>query len=110
MITMEERLATLFSNTDFLEKNADKENFDEIYEAVVAEIPEVTREELESCLVKVSKAMDDDEVSEEALDEVAGGIGFLAACAAIAGAGAALSFLYKGGKAIGQAIYYMGHK
>lgn len=110
MITMEERLGDLFSNTEFLEKNANKESFEEIYEAVVTEIPEVTREELESCLVKISKAMDGEEVSEEALDEVTGGVSFLGACAAIAGAGTALSFLYKGGKAIGQGIYYMTHR
>ncbi|MDO5018153.1 MAG: Blp family class II bacteriocin [Lagierella massiliensis] len=39
------------------------------------------------------------------LELVEGGIGFLAACAAVAGVGAALSVCYKAGVAVGKAIY-----
>lgn len=109
MNTVEERLSMLFGNPEFLEKNADKGTMDEIYAAVSAEMPDVTREEMETFLISVSKSMDVGEVSEEALDNVSGGISFLAACAAVAGVGAAVSVCYKGGKAIGQAIYYLTH-
>lgn len=109
MNTVEERLNALFGNPEFLEKNADKGNLDEIYAVVSAEMSDITREELEAYLVNVSKAMDSGEMSEEALDNVSGGIGFLAACAAVAGVGAAVGACYKGGKAIGQAIYYLTH-
>lgn len=111
MKTMEERLNELFVNPEFLEKNADRGTVDEIFEAVSAEIPEITKKELEDYLITVSKAMSTGEVSENDLDNVAGGgITFLGACAAIYGVGCALSVCYKGGKAIGQGIYYLTHR
>lgn len=110
MKTMEERLNELFVNPEFLEKNADRGTVDEIFEAVSAEIPEITKKELEDYLVAVSKTMSPDEISENDLDSVAGGISFLGACAAIYGVGCALSVCYKGGKAIGQGIYYLTHR
>lgn len=110
MKTIEDRLGELFCNEEFLQKNADKETVDEIYEAVVAEMPDVSKEEVENFLINVSKTMDVGEISEEELDNVAGGgLTWLGVCAGIYATGQALSFLYKAGKKIGKAIYYMTH-
>lgn len=110
MKNIEERLNELFGETDFLERNADKGNFDEIYAAVCAEIPDVKRDELESYLIAVSKAMDVGEVPENELDNVAGGFSLLAACATITAVGGVIAIFYKGGKAIGEFIYNLKHK
>ena len=103
MKTMEERLNKLFGDSEFLKKNTDKETLDEIFTAVSAEIPEITKEELEIYLTAVSKSMSTGEVSEEDLDHVAGGMSWAAAAAM-------LGLFYKGGYAIGKTIYNLTHR
>lgn len=49
------------------------------------------------------------ELSAIELNDVEGGIGFLAACAAVAGVCAAVGGCYKAGTAIGKFIYNVRH-
>lgn len=98
-----ERLHKLFANKDFLDANKDKETLDEIYEAVIALEPTVTKEELDQYLLRVSELMASQgaaELSAEDLEQVAGGsiiVTWGMVCGIIGGTYAVCS-------AIGQAI------
>ena len=110
-MSVEERIAAIVT-PDFLEANADLDSIDDIYAAVAAQDETISRTEFEA-FIKVASVYADgvsDELSENDLVEVAGGIGILAAAAAVAAVGGALGVCYKGGTKIGQALYYMTHR
>ena len=99
-----DRLNTLFGNKVFLEKNKDKGTFEELYAAVKEVEPSITEDELDAYLQTVSEQMhatvDSGELSEENLENVAGG-----SWAVVAGLCGLLTFCYKAGQAIGEGIY-----
>lgn len=103
-------LNKLFSDKAFLEANKDRVTLDEIYEAVVAVEPNVTKEELDQYLLQVSEAVavqNQSELSENDLDGVAGGavaLTFTLVAGIIGGA-------YAAGLAIGEGIaHYKNNK
>ena len=106
-----EKLNALFSDENFC-KTVSKENLDDLYNAVVVTIPEVSKSELAEYVVALGKAVDlhqsGREISESELDDVSGGaIGFLTLV--VAGA-VTVSGLYLGaqiGKWAGEAIAYL---
>lgn len=104
-----EKLNELFGSAEFLEANKDLDNLEAVYEATLAYIPDLSKEELSAYLELISKNMDTGEISEEDLENVAGG-GILAVAAGIAGVCAAISGCYKVGTGIGKFIYYISHR
>ena len=105
-----ELLNKLFSDKEFLENNKDRTNLDEIYEAVVAVEPTITKEELDEYLVNLSENVEkhlNGELTEEALDDVAGGavaLTFTIVAGVIGGC-------YAAGLAIGEAVaHYKNRK
>lgn len=70
-----ERLNTIFNDRNFLEINKDLDNFESVYAAVTVRDSEITRDELQDYLVHISEKMhgQDAELSEDQLEEVAGG-------------------------------------
>ena len=72
-----EKLNELFSNRTFVESIKDLDNLPAIYDAVKAEAPEVTMDELKEYLETISGLIAQGEISEEALEDVAGGKGVL---------------------------------
>ena len=111
MKTTVERLNELFSNPAFLEKNARKSTLDEIFEAVSAEIPEITKAELDDYLTAVSKAMAEGEVTESDLDDVSGGgISAAAVVGVVASVVGSVRGCYAIGHEIGRAIYRWSHR
>jgi len=107
-MTMEERIAKIMT-PEFLEANQDLDTIDKLYAKVAEVDPGITYEDFEAFAKKLSEYMHADELGEEDLETVAGGFGWLAAFGVVAAVGAGLTILYKGGKAVGQAIYYMTH-
>ncbi|MBQ6999502.1 MAG: hypothetical protein IJN67_00475 [Oscillospiraceae bacterium] len=102
-MSIEMKLNALFGNREYVEKIRDLTTLDEIYAAVVAEIPELTKEELDDYLGRLSDAMaamESGELNESDLDNVAGGA-ILETLAAIAGI---ITFCYGAGCAVGAAI------
>lgn len=104
-----ERLNEIFGNPEFLEAHKDLDNFDAIYKAVLECDSDISREELTEYLELISKNMDNGEISEADLEDVAGG-GILAVAAGIAGVCAAISGCYKVGTGIGKFIYNVTHR
>ena len=105
-----ELLNKLFSDSAFLEQNKDKKEFEDIYAAVIAVEPSVTKEELDEYLVKMSECVEkhlNGELDEKALEDVNGGSGFLT----IALVGSIIAGCYYTGLAIGEAIaHYRNRK
>ena len=100
---MEKNLNKLFADKDFVEAHKDLTTLDEIYAVVVKEVPEVTKEELDEYLCKVSQQMENlenGELDESALEDVAGG----AILETLAAAAGIITFCYGAGCAIGKAI------
>ena len=73
---MNNRLDKIFAQPSFYEKNKDVDSFEGIYEAVTEIDPEIEKEELDMYLKQLSKELQnsDDEMSEDDLDNVSGGI------------------------------------
>ncbi len=96
-------LNKIFSDKDFLEKNKEKKEFAEIYDAVVAVEPSITVEELDEYLLNLSELMEnkkDGEFSEKDLETISGGavalsLTFVAGC---------IGGCYAVGLAIGEGI------
>ena len=94
---------------EFLEANKHLDNMDDIYVVAVKEDASITREEFDDFITKVSEAIDiseNGEIDESALDSVFdgdGGITFeVFTCLT--------GICYRGGEAIGRAIYYWRHR
>ncbi len=103
-----ERLSQIFSNPIFIEANKDKNNFEDVYTAVLAYDDTITRAELEVYLHEVSKALheyDSGELTEDDLSDVAGagGITFFAVISVLGGC-------YKLGEGLGKFIYNITHR
>lgn len=101
-----DKLNALFSEKEFLE--ASGASFDALYADVVSRIPEVTKEDLAEYVIAVGKAIDKNngELSEDALDDVAGGITLLAIVVGGVIIGVSAYAGAKVGPWIGEAIYY----
>lgn len=98
MKTTDERLNKLFSDKEFLEQNKDHESFEQIYTAVVAQMPDITEAELDAYLCKLAKGLKTGELSENDLENVSGGIVWEAVGAAIG----VVSAVWTVGTAIGR--------
>ena len=101
MNTTNTRLNAIFSDRAFLEVNKDLHDFDSIYAAVVARESGITRDELSMYLSNISKYLDEgsEELSEEQLEDVAGGSWEIAAAVVTC-----VSFAYHAGYEIGKWI------
>lgn len=95
---MTNELNLLFSDQEFVEKNKDLKTHEEIFAAVAERIPNVTMADLDSYFESINRAMvvDEGELGEEVLDQVAGGV--------VDKVLAIISFCYGAGYAIGLAI------
>lgn len=106
-MTNYEKLNALFANNEYIEKIKGLDNIDGIYEAVVAEIPEVTKEELTAFLTAISERMHTGEISEDELENVSGGFGWAALGAGIVVAGGVVALIngfYDMGEHLGKFI------
>lgn len=106
MKSVEERLNSIFSDRSFLEAHKEADNFESVYAAVKERDSEITRDELQSYLRVVSDYMHSDELSDEALEEVAGGFAVLAIAAGIAEVCGAIGGCTAIGYGIGRFIYH----
>ena len=104
-----EKLNELFASAEFLEANKDLNNLEDVYEATRALIPDLSKEELSAYLENVSMNMQNGEVSEEDLENVAGG-GILAVAGGIAAVCGAIRGCYAVGTGIGKFIYNISHR
>lgn len=107
-----EKLNNLFTES-FLEENGNVSSISELYKKVREKDSTISEADFEEYISALSKKMhEDDEMSEDALDEVAGGMGWATAGTIAAGIWSAcqlISFSYKAGKAVGEAIYNWRH-
>lgn len=107
-----EKLNNLFTE-NFLEENGDVSSISELYMKVREKDSTISETDFEEYVSVLSKKMhENDEISVDALDEVAGGIAWTTAAAIGAGIWTAcqlISFSYKAGKAVGEAIYNWRH-
>ena len=108
-----EKLNHIFT-ADFLEANMNISTIDSLYEKVFELDNSICRSDFDEYVGVISEKMHAvDELDVENLDEVAGGFGWSTAVAIAAGIKAAtdlISFSYKAGKAVGEAIYNFRHK
>ncbi len=103
-----EKLVAIFT-PEFVNENANLSSIDAIYEKVVLIEPAISKREVEEFLIAVSELMHRNELSENDLDEVSGGIGLLAIAAGIVGVCAVFGATYAIGTAIGKTIYNLRH-
>ena len=70
------KISEVLSNQGFYEENKDLQNHDDIIAAIQAKVPEATAEEIDAYLTTVSSVLmkENEELSENDLDGVAGGI------------------------------------
>lgn len=88
-----DKVSAVFTES-FLEKNKDLNDIEQIFAAVVAEDPSITREEFDLFVDTLPDPPAQGEISEADLDNVSGGIAItIAGC-------------YIAGMLIGEAIYY----
>lgn len=102
-MTKEIKLNKLFSDKNYVESIKDLSTLDEIFDAVIKEIPELKKEELDDYLSRVSDAMnesEDGELAENVLEDVSGG----AVLETLAAAAGIITFCYGAGYAVGTAI------
>lgn len=105
-----EKVLALLAQEQFIEKNRDLGEQDQIIAAIKEMIPDVTEEEIDNTLAFISSQLqkeNDCELSSEDLDNVAGGFGItltVTTVLAIIGAASAT------GTAIGGAIWYWKHR
>ena len=106
-MTNTERLNAVFTE-EFINKNKDISNVDDLYDAVTAVDSGISRESYDEYVKALSVAMhhEGNELSEIDLEDVSGGI----AWTTVAGVIGLITFCYKGGQAIGEGIYYMTHR
>lgn len=100
---MEMKLNQLFADREFVESIANLTELNDIHAAVTVKIPEVTKEELDAYLGRLSDAMNaqtDGELSDEDMSEVTGG----AILETLAAAAGIITFCYGAGCAVGAAI------
>lgn len=104
-----EKLGALLSDKEFYEKNKAVATNDELVALIRREVPEATEEEIDRFLTMVSEQLlsEGSELSEEELENVAGGFGITltvaGVCAFIKGAAVV-------GTAVGTAIWYYKHR
>lgn len=106
-MTNYEKLNELFANKAFIEQIKNLDNMRMIHEAVAAEIPGITLEEVEKYLKAVAEAMHTGEISEEEMENVSGGLGWAALLGGIKVAGAVVALIggcYKVGESVGKFI------
>lgn len=107
--TVMEKLGALLSDKAFYENNKDVATTEDIIAVIQREVPEATAEEIDQFLTMVSEQLlrEGNELSEEELDNVAGGFGITltvaGVCAFIKGAAVV-------GTAIGTAVWYYKHR
>ena len=83
-MTTIEKLNALFADAEYIASIKDLDNMPAIYASVSAKIPGVTEEELSEYLRAISAMMATDEISENDLENVAGGFGWAALAGGIA--------------------------
>lgn len=104
-----ERVLVLLAQEEFIEKNRDLSDQNQIIAAIKEMVPDVTEEEIDNTLAFISEQLQkkDCELSFEDLDNVAGGFGItltVGTVLAIIGAASAT------GAAIGGALWYWKHR
>ena len=113
MKTAYERLGEIFSDQAFLDANQDLDNFDSVYNAVVIRDASITKAECQEFITLLSERMHADELSEDDLEDVAGGvivtITALGVAKAVALAAGACGACYVGGTAFGKFLYNCRH-
>lgn len=111
-IEVAEKLNNLFT-PGFVDQICNLTSIDALYEEVSKVDATISKTDFEEYIETISKKMhESDEISEAALDDVAGGFGWATAVSIAAGIKAAtdlISFSYKAGKAVGEAIYNWRH-
>ena len=106
------KMNNIFS-PDFVNQNSDIASVEELFERVAAIDSSISKSDFEEYISQVSKKMHNEgEIYEETLDDVSGGFGWATAIAIAGGIDAAtklISWSYKSGKAVGEAIYNWTH-
>lgn len=76
MTEMEKKISEVLSNQEFYENNKDLEKHEDIIAAVQEKVPEATAEEIDAYMTMISTVLqkENEDLSEEDLDNVAGGI------------------------------------
>lgn len=106
-MTTFEKLNELFSDAGYVDSIKDLDNMADIYKAVSSEIPDLTEDDLSQYLHAISKAMSEDELSEDDLDNVAGGFGWAALLGGITATYAVMKLIngcYTAGENLGKFI------
>jgi predicted ribosomally synthesized peptide with nif11-like leader len=98
---MQKKIEELMANTEFTDKLSQCETCDEIAVLFGTEGIEVSGEELETAMERVAAQNENGELSEENLEQVAGGV--LATALAIVQIGA--PYAWETGQVLGKAIY-----
>lgn len=102
---MQKKIEELMANTEFTDKLAQCETFDEIAALFGTEGIEVSGEELERAIAQVPVQGEDGEISEGDLEQVAGGfISIATATLAFAIVKWGAPYAWKAGQALGKAI------
>lgn len=107
--TVMEKLGVLLTDKAFYENNKDVATPEEIIAVIQREVPEATTEEIDQFLTMVSEQLqrEGNELSEEELDDVAGGF---AVTLTVAGVCAFIKGAAVVGGAIGTAVWYYKHR
>ena len=107
-----EKLNVLFAEKSFYETH-DFTSLDALYNELVSEVPDLTKDELAAFLAEIGKALEkqeNGELSEDALNDVSGGIGLTTLIVAGVVIGVAAWAGSKVGPVIGEAIYWATKK
>ena len=102
-MTIEMKLNQLFSSREFVEEIGSLTTLNEIYGAVSPRIPELTKEELDTYLGRLSDEVNAhlaEELNDQDMSQVAGGV----VLETLATAAAIITFSYGAGCAVGTAI------
>ena len=108
-MTTIEKLTALLSEQSFFEEYKDLGNPDEIIAAIQSKVPEATADEIDQVLTAVSSTLlqENGELSEDDLDDVAGGF---AVTITVAGVITAVKIAAAAGTVIGGAVWYWKHR
>ena len=99
-----DKLSVLFSESAFVESIKDLDNLDAVYAAVASKIPEVTKDEVENFLTAIAANVGTGEITDDELDNVSGGIGFLAVVGGAAAVIGLMNGCYTMGNNLGKLI------
>ena len=108
---VQEKIANVLSNVEFLKEIKDLEP-EELFETLKKKVPEATEEEIGEFLLYISKYLEgeSDDLSEEDLENVAGGFGFTLTVAVLGGIVKGIGVAAAVGGVVGTAAWYYKHR